>query len=221
MYRRCEYFGVFLHHRKQKWSQLSVGTLETCSKHFLTILFGFYYPGQKKNEPCCWCIKSEACDIEESGRLVQLRNRKQTLTCDCRDFTHWCIAVTSDCRFFDTTWCITTTVLFFFFFLFRIVPSISQPFCLYFSIEARRAIFLNFSNWSVIHTQIFFETFNVPALFISMQAVLSLWVIVRSGEKRSKPSDENKPKNSTEWPSGDSLSSIQFSPCMQIVCWCE
>ena len=39
-----------------------------------------YYPGQKKrkNEPCCWCIKSESCDIEESWSLIQLRNRERT-----------------------------------------------------------------------------------------------------------------------------------------------
>ena len=36
-----------------------------------------YYPGQKK-EPCCWCIKSESCDIEESRCLIQLRNRERT-----------------------------------------------------------------------------------------------------------------------------------------------
>ena len=36
-----------------------------------------YYPGQKK-EPCCWCIKSESCDIEESCKLIQLWNRKRT-----------------------------------------------------------------------------------------------------------------------------------------------
>ena len=34
-------------------------------------------------------------------------------TCDCRDFTHRCIAAKSDCRFFDITWCITRMVLFF------------------------------------------------------------------------------------------------------------
>ena len=34
-------------------------------------------------------------------------------TCDCRDFTHWCIAAKSDCRFFDITWCVTRMVLFF------------------------------------------------------------------------------------------------------------
>ena len=27
---------------------------------------------------CCWCIKSESCDIEESGCLIQLRNREWT-----------------------------------------------------------------------------------------------------------------------------------------------
>ena len=31
------------------------------------------YPGEQK-EPCCWCIKSESCDIEESECLIQLRN---------------------------------------------------------------------------------------------------------------------------------------------------
>ena len=43
--------------------------------------FGYYYPGQKKKkkkEPCCWCIKSESCDIEESRCLIQLRNRERT-----------------------------------------------------------------------------------------------------------------------------------------------
>ena len=35
-------------------------------------------------------------------------------TCDCRDFTHRCIAAKSDCRCFDITWCITRMVLFFF-----------------------------------------------------------------------------------------------------------
>ena len=34
-------------------------------------------------------------------------------TCDCRDFTHRCIAAKSDCRFFDITWCITRMVLVF------------------------------------------------------------------------------------------------------------
>ena len=36
-----------------------------------------YYPGQKK-EPCCWCMKSESCDIEESWSLIQLQNRERT-----------------------------------------------------------------------------------------------------------------------------------------------
>ena len=31
-------------------------------------------------------------------------------TCDCRDFTHWCIAAKSDCRFFDSIWCIAFLV---------------------------------------------------------------------------------------------------------------
>ena len=34
-------------------------------------------------------------------------------TCDCRDFTHRCIAAKSDCRFFDIARCITKMVLFF------------------------------------------------------------------------------------------------------------
>ena len=35
-------------------------------------------PWTKKKEPCCWCIKSESCDIEEPWSLIQLRNREQT-----------------------------------------------------------------------------------------------------------------------------------------------
>ena len=39
----------------------------------------YAYPGhKKKKEPCCWCIKSESCDIEESRCLLQLRNREWT-----------------------------------------------------------------------------------------------------------------------------------------------
>ena len=39
-----------------------------------------YYPGQKKTQPWSgwWCIKSKSCDIEESGCLIQQRNRERT-----------------------------------------------------------------------------------------------------------------------------------------------
>ena len=31
-----------------------------------------------KKEPCCWCINSESCDIEESECMIQLRNGERT-----------------------------------------------------------------------------------------------------------------------------------------------
>ena len=64
----------------------------------------------KKKEPCCWCIKSESCDIEESECLIQLRNRERTRLATAATS---CIDANSDCRFFDITWCITKMVLFF------------------------------------------------------------------------------------------------------------
>ena len=42
-------------------------------------------------------------------------------SCDCRNFTHQCIVVKSDCRFFKIRWCIPAMVFFFFFFLSMVV----------------------------------------------------------------------------------------------------
>ena len=68
-----------------------------------------------KKEPCCWCIKSESCDICRGIRVFDsAAEPAANTTCDCHDFTHRCIAAKSDCRFFNITWCITRMVLFFF-----------------------------------------------------------------------------------------------------------
>ena len=48
------------------------------------------------------------------GVLDSAAEPRANATWDCRNFTHRCFAVISDCTFFNITWCIITAVLFFF-----------------------------------------------------------------------------------------------------------
>ena len=69
----------------------------------------------KKKEPCCWCIKSESCDIEESECLIQLRNREWTRLATARTS---CIDASWQNQTADSSISLGASTRWFFFFFF-------------------------------------------------------------------------------------------------------
>ena len=72
----------------------------------------------KNKKPCCWCINFRIFWYRGITVLDSAAEPRANATCDCRNFTHQCIAAKSDRRFFNITRCITTM---FFFLLSRLV----------------------------------------------------------------------------------------------------